>query len=254
MVMGAVGAAGAIAGTLGDALGLTKNKKATLEVVKGDWGDPVGGKTSLEVMFNPTSYQINLAATINETQNSAKSGGNQEFGGTNPMTFSCQLFFDEFHKPKGDVTPKISTLLDWMRPTEQSVKDCAPKAPHVKFKWGGNKQLEGFQGFLTKCNVTYSLFTKDGTPIRAKVDIEIRGATPEKPFGNPTSHAAGSHRAHTMIDGDTLQSIAFRELGRPAYWRALAELNGIDDPLRLSAGTVVLIPSKADAATWGIDE
>jgi nucleoid-associated protein YgaU len=51
-----------------------------------------------------------------------------------------------------------------------------------------------------------------------------------------------------MIDGDTLPSVAFRELGKPAYWRAIAELNGIDDPLRLSPGTVLLIPTLADAA------
>jgi nucleoid-associated protein YgaU len=51
-----------------------------------------------------------------------------------------------------------------------------------------------------------------------------------------------------MIEGDSLQSIAYRELGKAAYWRAIADLNGIDDPLRVTAGTVLLIPSVADAA------
>ena len=50
-----------------------------------------------------------------------------------------------------------------------------------------------------------------------------------------------------MIDGDTLQSVAYRELGKPQYWRAIAELNAIDDPMRLSPGSVLLIPSVADA-------
>jgi nucleoid-associated protein YgaU len=51
-----------------------------------------------------------------------------------------------------------------------------------------------------------------------------------------------------MVEGDTLQSVAYAELGKPAYWRAIAELNGIDDPQRVEAGTTVLIPSAADAA------
>jgi nucleoid-associated protein YgaU len=51
-----------------------------------------------------------------------------------------------------------------------------------------------------------------------------------------------------MIDGDTLQSVAYTELGNPAYWRAIADLNGIDDPQRVTAGTTLLIPSVADAA------
>jgi nucleoid-associated protein YgaU len=50
------------------------------------------------------------------------------------------------------------------------------------------------------------------------------------------------------VEGETLQSVAYAELGRPAYWRAIAQLNGIDDPLRVRAGTVLLIPSVADAA------
>ena len=175
MLPGPVGAAAAVVGTVAGALGLTKNQKAKLEIVPGDWGEPVGGKTSVEVMFNPTTYQISMSQTVHETSNAGRDGGDQEFGGTSPMSFSCQLFFDEFHKPKGDVTPTISTLMDWMRPTAQSVTDGAPQAPHVKFVWGGNKQLAEFKGFLTKVNATYSLFTKDGTPIQAKVDIEIRG-------------------------------------------------------------------------------
>ena len=52
-----------------------------------------------------------------------------------------------------------------------------------------------------------------------------------------------------MIEGDSLQSIAFRELrARPTYWRAIAELNGIDDPMRITPGTVLIVPDVADAA------
>jgi hypothetical protein len=80
------------------------------------------------------------------------------------------------------------------------------------------------------------------------VDVTIEGQQEQIGGQNPTSHAVNSRRVHTMIDGDTLQSVAYRELGKPAYWRAIADLNGIDDPLRLPAGTVLLIPSLADAA------
>jgi hypothetical protein len=241
----AVGVAGAVGGLLGDVLGLAKNNKAKLKVVD---GKPAGGKTSLEVMFNPTTYSLHLEQLVIETHTAATPGAKQEYRGTNPMVFSCQLFFDEFAKPKGDVTPAISTLLNWMRPTEDTVKDKKPVPPTITFEWGGNKQLTGFKGFLTKCSVVYSLFAKDGTPIQAKVDIEIKGSAPDAPFTNPTSHAAGTNRAHTMIDGDTLQSIAAQELGTPSYWRAIADLNGIDDPLRLQPGTILLIPRRSDAA------
>ncbi len=88
----------------------------------------------------------------------------------------------------------------------------------------------------------------DGTPVRATVELTIVGQSEKLARTNPTSHAIDSRRVRTLTDGDTLQSIAHRELGKAAYWRAVAELNGIDDPQRVSSGTVLLIPSLADAA------
>jgi nucleoid-associated protein YgaU len=48
---------------------------------------------------------------------------------------------------------------------------------------------------------------------------------------------------HTVVAGDSLPSIAWREYGDPTLWRPIAERNGIDDPMRLPAGTALLIPA-----------
>ena len=146
------------------------------------------------------------------------------------MTLTTQLFFDDFSTAEGDVTPKITTLLSWTHPTQASRDRDRPCPPLVAFRWGGNSTLDDFSGYLKSVVVNYTVFRKDGTPVQAKVDITIEGQ-PETIGGqNPTSHSINSRRVHTMIEGDTLQSIAFRELGKAAYWRAIAELNGIDDP------------------------
>ena len=39
---------------------------------------------------------------------------------------------------------------------------------------------------------------------------------------------------HTVTAGDSLASLAYREYGDPALWRALARYNGIDDPIRVA--------------------
>ena len=54
-----------------------------------------------------------------------------------------------------------------------------------------------------------------------------------------------------MVAGDSLASIAYREYGAPAYWRALAEANGIDDPLRLRPGTRLLVPPAEEVVGRG---
>ena len=202
----------------------------------------------IECMFNPTEYRLTQTLNVSRNQTPAKDGGTPEFSGTNAMTLTTQLFFDNFGAMQGDVTPKITTLLSWTHPTAASMDKKKPCPPLVSFKWGGNPQLANFSGFLKSVVVNYTIFRKDGTPVQAKVDITIEGQ-PETIGGqNPTSHSINSRRVHTMIEGDTLQSVAYAELGKPGYWRAIAELNGIDDPQRVIAGTTLLIPSLADAA------
>ena len=242
MVMEAVGSA---ASAVGEALGLLKPDKAKIVCV-GD--NKPSGTGEIECMFNPTEYRLTQTLNVTRNQTPAKDGGTPEFSGTNAMTLTTQLFFDDFGAMQGDVTPKITTLLSWTHPTAASLDKKKPCPPLVSFRWGGNPQLDDFSGFLKSVVVNYTIFRKDGTPVQAKVDITIEGQ-PEAIGGqNPTSHSINSRRVHTMIDGDSLQSVAYRELGKPAYWRAIAELNGIDDPQRVQAGTTLLIPSLADAA------
>ena len=242
MVMDAVGSA---ASAVGEALGLVKPDKAKIVCVG---ANKPSGATEIECMFNPTEYRLTQTLNVSRNQTPAKDGGTPEFSGTNAMTLTTQLFFDDFGAMQGDVTPKITTLLSWTHPTAASMDKKKPCPPLVSFKWGGNPQLANFSGFLKSVVVNYTIFRKDGTPVQAKVDITIEGQ-PETIGGqNPTSHSINSRRVHTMIEGDTLQSVAYAELGKPGYWRAIAELNGIDDPQRVIAGTTLLIPSVADAA------
>jgi hypothetical protein len=243
MVMAAAGAAASFAG---DLLGFMKPTKAKL-VCKDD--NLPDGYQPIEVMFNPTEYTLKQSVNVTRNESPAEPGGTPQFQGTSAMTLSMTLFLDDFASLEGDVTPKISTLLGWTHPTTASIDadPNKPLPPMVGFEWG-NPQLEGFFGFLTEVGITYTVFRMDGTPVQAKVAITIVGQSEKMGPTNPSSHAINSKRVRTLTDGDTLQSIAFRELGRPAYWRAIAELNGIDDPQAVRAGMAVLIPAKADAA------
>jgi nucleoid-associated protein YgaU len=232
------------AGDIGSALGLTKPAKAKLVCVGSNMPS---GDTSIECMFNPTEYRLTQTLSVTRNRSTDTPGGTAQYAGTDHMTLTVQLFFDDFASAKGDVTPKITTLLNWTKPTDSS-RDSGPCPPLVAFRWGGNSQLDNFSGFLTNVTVNYTVFRRDGTPVQARVDITIAGQDEQFGSQNPTSHAIDSRRVHTVLDGDSLQSIAYRELGKAAYWRAIAELNRIDDPLRLAPGQTVIVPTPADAA------
>jgi nucleoid-associated protein YgaU len=198
--------------------------------------------TELTFMFNPNEYTLKQSVEITRTPSKWQPGGKIEYLHTGPMTLSMKLFFDDFGSAKGDVTPKVNKLLEWQRPAGE-----LQPPPFVKFEWS-NSALENFTGIITSVSANYTVFRKDGTPLQAKVDITIEGTKTLAPGKNPTSHAVDMRRVHTLVEGETIQAIAFQELGRAEYWRAIAVANDIDDPLRVRPGQALLIPSAADAA------
>ena len=197
-------------------------------------------------MFNPTEYRLSRNVNLTNQSTPKWVGGQPEYTGTGPLTLSMQLFFDDFASAQGDVTPKIDKLFSWQLPEADS---GAP--PMVYLEWGSNG-IAKFNGVIKDVNVTYTVFNKTGTPIQATADITIEQTvikpTITEPGTNPTSRATDMRRVHVVVEGDSLASIAASEYGDPNYWRALAEINGIDDPLRVRPGTNLLIPSAADAA------
>jgi hypothetical protein len=196
-------------------------------------------------MFNPTSYRLSRTISVNNEPNVTQDGGMPEFLGTGPLSLSMSLFFDDFASAKGDVTPKINKLFKWQIPEK---KGEAP--PLVKLEWGTNGVLTTFKGALTSVVANYTVFNKGGTPIQAEVEITIEEVIDKpkaKPGTNPTSHAIDARRIHVVVEGETLASVANAEFGDPGYWRAIAEANSIDDPIRVRPGRNLLIPSIADA-------
>ena len=108
--------------------------------------------------------------------------------------------------------------------------------------------LTGFVGYIKSVSAKYTLFSPDGTPLRAVCTVALEELANEPKKQNPTSGGLQPRHAHTLREGDSLAAIAYREYGNPAHWRALAEVNGIDDPLRLRPGHVVLIPTLDELA------
>ena len=202
-------------------------------------------ESEMTFMFNPTEYRLSQTVNVEHSKSRWTPGGKVEYTGTSHLTVSMQLFFDDFGSLKGDVTPKITKLLSWQKPDTSKKKPKPP--PLVKFEWG-NKQLTTFKGVITQLNITYTVFGKDGTPIQAKVDLTLEGADGYKKGKNPTSHATDMRRVHSVVEGETIQSVAFAEFGNAEAWRAIATANDIDDPLRIRPGRTLFIPSAADAA------
>ena len=119
-------------------------------------------------------------------------------------------------------------------PTEETAARRSRSPPLVVLHWG---TITSFPAFVTSVSAKYTLFTSDGTPIRAICSVSPGGDARRPGQAEPDVRCARRRAAsHRVVAGDTLASVAYREYGDPTLWRPLAAYNGIDDPMRLRAG------------------
>ena len=160
-----------------------------------------------------------------------------------PATVTLQindLYFDGgFTK---SVMPECLKLWNWMSPQSNGPKNQpTPPPPLVDLYLGTTKWITGTIQGLT---IEYQIFTPDGKPTRAKITtMTISGANASVLPQNPTSGGLASYSSVVLGAGDTLQSLAYEHYGQPRLWRQLALVNGFDDPLRVRAGTEVMLPT-----------
>jgi nucleoid-associated protein YgaU len=212
---------------------------------------PVGGGTTpggliktFAFDFNPTQLQLNRSTQWKFTPSAAKRDGPvPEFMGPEPRQLSVEIFLDSSTKPTSKAVLKnVESLLECCEVTSQSSAAKQPSPPWVVFQWGSFSTVR-FVSYVQSVDVTYSLFSTTGVPIRATCQVglhEIPGSTLGQ---NPTSGALTAQRVHRVVAGDSLQSLAWREYGNAAAWRTIAETNGIDDPSDLPNGTELILPA-----------
>jgi len=201
----------------------------------------VAGVNRVTFKFNPKEYSIQKSAEWKRSNTKgAKQASVPEFTGSQPRSLSLELFFDATDSKTGDVSKQVEALFECLVPLPSTLSKQKPSPPFVRFCWGDKVH---FTAYLKSVNAKYTLFRPDGTPIRATASVTLEEIPSDAGKQNPTSGGLASLRGHTVVAGDSLASIAYREYGAPAHWRALAEANGIDDPLRLRPGARLLVPS-----------
>ena len=198
--------------------------------------------------FNPKEYTVQKTASWeSKPAKGAKTTSMPEFKGAEPRSMTIEIFLDAHESSSGDITKDIETLFRCCTPVDSSVGQNKPSPPFVVFGWGPKIS---FDAFVKKVSAKYTLFKPNGTPARAICTVDLQELAKEPGKQNPTSGGLATRRTHTVVDGDSLPSIAYREYGVASLWRAIAEANQIDDPLRVAPGTSLRIPPAEEAVAF----
>ncbi|MGH2350397.1 MAG: CIS tube protein, partial [Chloroflexota bacterium] len=198
------------------------------------------GAEVVECHFNPNDFTVTRSNKWEAQEASGAGLPDVTFGGMGARTLQMTLVFDSYES-KSDITLSTGKLAGLMEvPNVQSPSGRAARPPHVEFGWGN---FRSFRAVITQMSQKFTLFTADGTPVRATVQVTLQEVPKEaaKKQGkgqNPTSVATGARKVRIVQPGDTIDWLAADELGDPNAWRRLAEANRLDDPRRLLPGQV----------------
>jgi len=199
-----------------------------------------GGVTEIEAHFNPNKIVLGKSVKLLQQAAKGRDVPEQQFGHGEPRSFNLDLLFDTYDN---DRLPKqsVSVYTEKLDALTMVISEKKGRPPICELSWGAWRI---FEGVLEKLDHEYTLFTEDGTPVRATsrcVFKEWRDNLRDKQKqGGQSSDIA---KQCVVRRGDTLSSIAAAEYSDPSLWRPIAHHNGLEDPLDLKPGTVLLLPA-----------
>lgn len=151
-------------------------------------GRPDWGKR-FYVQFNPTELSIQEAIGAAEAdeqeiseelkrllrgsrtgiQKPLKTSG--EWKKKNQLTLSVSLFFNTLEKLNQDTYEDVRNYVGQLYPYTNKDTDSSIGVEQIYFFWGSI----AVAGLLTDMSVRYTVFAPDGKPVRAQVELTIRG-------------------------------------------------------------------------------
>lgn len=215
-----------------------------------------GGSKSFTVQYNPKDFKFDKKVSWKEHDDQGQEGS-LEFQKATPATMSMDLHFDTTHDKSDVRTVWVNRLLSLTNPIVTPVGGEAGKLektrpPRVTFAWG---KFEMY-GVIESLNVSYMMFSSEGTPLRAKVAIKMKEWSPEHYADGDAGARAGYGSAATQLvtvqAGETVASLAAKH---GVDSKKLAADNGWDNPLEdVKAGVKALIKKEAKSALPGIPD
>jgi len=200
----------------------------------------------IECMFNPETLTVTRGNRWDTKASGPGRGATRmKYMGADNGSFDLDLWFDttDTGAPVTYITKKLMQAMEVDKDLPGTNKRASnARPPWVEFHWG--KQFVSYKSVITTCSVTFTYFSSDGIPLRAKATLALKQYEEGKAFGaqNPTSGTPRPHRVHRVQPGETLDRISARYYGDSTRWRQLAIANRVEDPLTIRPGSLLSVP------------
>ena len=231
----------------------------------------------LSCLLNPNSLVMRRTAGVRPRSSSggqvtgAKLADDPlQYTGGGATELTLDLLFDVTLAGSSLATEDVRELTRplWELSENTAVEAGLRRPPLVRFVWGKSWNI---LGVVTAVAERVESFAPSGAPQRSylrlrmqRVDDAVEGTTAERAPRGPIPELAADVeippeqvRVHEVMGAgsgaegapgttaERLDEIAYREYGDPNYWRVIARVNDIDDPLRIPEGRRLVVPTPA---------
>jgi nucleoid-associated protein YgaU len=201
--------------------------KAKIKVFSNATPDPIN------VMFNPTQYQVESANKYAWHTVPGLSSPVAQFITGEADTLSMELFFDTTATQE-DVRNKTKQITGLL-----SIDSHLHAPPLVQFIWGSLS----FKGLVEKVSQTFTMFLETGNPVRARLNVTFKAyRSIQEQLAAISPESADRTKQRVLHEGEQLWMLAHTEYEDAGVWREIAKANGIDNPRLLQAGRPLTLP------------
>lgn len=209
------------------------------------------GPEKFECLFNPEEYNLKVQGKFATKERSQNDSPIVQYAGGESDSLDLTLFFDTSGSKQVNMSSLVSVIkvkeaTDVSKYTKKlaamiKMDGKLHRPPIVEFCWGSLS----FTGFVDNVGIQYTMFEKDGKPVRAKVTLHMQAVGKGDSKGNPLQ-SPDRTKCRILTAGSDLSELSKIEYANAGCWRLIANANHIMDPMAVLEGTVLSLPPLID--------
>jgi hypothetical protein len=202
-----------------------------------------------EAMFNPTSFSQKYEIAYSKPQAINTSDKPATYTYSKPRELSLKLILDGtgVHEigllklgPQKTVSQRVKQFIE----LTFTMRGSNHEPSFLVVEWGGAE--DGgliFSCRLASVTVSYTSFNRDGSPLRAELDVTlVSDEDPEKRVMKENKNSPDLTHRRIVKSGDSLPLLAKEFYGSAAYYLRVAQANHLDDFRNLTPGQELFFP------------
>lgn len=228
---------------LGDLFKLEKLKITAYKTRGRGAGDKIG---TFEAMFNPESIKRKYEILYGKNQGISSSGAALNYAKNKPSDLNLNLVLDGSGTTEMGVAQLFATQTVAERITQFlaltfDMNGDIHEPNFLVVEWGS--LFQPFKCRLGSVDIHYTQFDRDGTPLRANLDIRLIADESVDDL-QKIERKSSPDLSHSRLvkAGDTLPLLSKEIYGSSAHYLWVAQANGLDEIRRLTPGQRLVFP------------